>query len=205
LKVLNNKADAVEWLKLTQNLLEQTDNHIEREAVAGFMQKLVETLQYHEWRYYVLNDPLISDPEYDKLFHWLSALEQEHPALVLPGSPTSRVASDLTEDFPSVKHWSPMLSLSNAYNDEDLLAFDKRVKGHCNLAADEMVSYHVEPKFDGGSLVLQYENDVLTSAATRGNGEYGELITTNARAMRSIPIKAQFSKYGIARAELRGK
>lgn len=162
-------------------------------------------LVYHEWRYYVCNDPLISDFEYDQLFKKLEAIETEQPDLVTPDSPTQRVSNDLTSDFNSVPHLIPMLSLGNSYNLEDLRDFDTQIKKLGQLTSDTAVTYSVEPKFDGGSIALVYENDLLTRGATRGNGTMGEEITANTRTIQSVPLRANFAKHGIQRAEVRGE
>jgi len=169
------------------------------------MGQLVEILNFHEHRYYVLNDPLISDTEYDLLYKKLESLEQHHPESIQADSPTQRVSSDLTENFPSVPHLKPMLSLDNSYNAEDLMDFDKQIRKLTGMSVDEEITYCVEPKFDGGTIVLVYENNNLARAATRGNGAMGEEITNNARAIRSIPVHANFAGAGITRAELRGE
>ena len=162
-------------------------------------------LRYHEWRYYVQDDPVLSDKEYDELFKQLEAIEAAHPELIVPDSPTQRVGSDLTGDFQSVPHLVPMLSLGNSYNAEDLAEFDRQVKRMLNMEEEDAVAYAVEPKYDGGTIVLVYENDKLVRAATRGNGVMGEEITHNARVVRSIPLTANFSKYGLHRVEVRGE
>ena len=162
-------------------------------------------LRYHEWRYYVQDDPVLSDFEYDTLFKQLEALEADHPELLTPDSPTQRVGSDLTGDFQSVPHLTPMLSLGNSYNAEDLAEFDRQVKRMLNMEETAEIAYAVEPKFDGGTIALVYENDRLVRAATRGNGVLGEEITHNARVIKSIPLTAQFSRYGLHRVELRGE
>ncbi len=166
---------------------------------------LQKVIRYHEWRYYVQNDPVLSDFEYDTLYKKLQQLETQFPDLVSPDSPTQRVSPDLTEGFASVAHLTPMLSLENSYNADDLNDFDEQIKKLCLIAAEIDIEYCVEPKFDGGTIALVYENDVLVRGATRGNGSLGEEITNNARAMRTIPLKANFSKYGIVKAELRGE
>ena len=166
---------------------------------------LASVIRYHEWRYALLNDPVISDFEYDQLYKQLEALELEHPELVNPDSPTQRVSADLTADFNTVAHLTPMLSLDNSYDAEDLRDFDEAVKKLCGLPKDADVAYCAEPKFDGGTIALVYGNDRLTRAATRGNGEMGDEITANMRTLRSIPLQADFSQYGIAKAELRGE
>ncbi|MCB0602942.1 MAG: NAD-dependent DNA ligase LigA [Saprospiraceae bacterium] len=167
--------------------------------------QLGDALRYHEWRYYVLNDPVISDFEYDQLYKQLESLEAAHPSWKQPDSPTQRVSSDLTDLFRTVAHLRPMLSLDNSYNAEDLRSFDEQVKKLNFLPADAEVEYSVEPKFDGGSIAVVYENDFLVRAATRGNGVEGEEITNNIRTIRSIPLKADFKIHGIYRAELRGE
>lgn len=169
------------------------------------IESLREVLKFHEWKYYVQNDPILSDFEYDQLYKKLEAIELKHPELITSDSPTQRVASDLNEDFAPVAHTVPMLSLGNSYNAEDLYDFDKQIKKLTNLDIGEDIEYCVEPKFDGGSIALVYENDYLVRGATRGNGTMGEEMTPNAKAMPSIPLKAAFSKLGIVKAELRGE
>lgn len=180
----------------------QTDNLLYKKLVKEDVEALRNVIKYHDWKYYVNSEPSISDVEYDKIFKALKDLEQAHPELITKDSPTQNVAQVLTNDFTSVAHTVPMLSLSNSYNAEDLNAFDESVK---KLSGKEEVAYCVEPKFDGASIALVYEQDVLVRAATRGNGTEGEEITSNAREIRSIPQKANFSKYGIAKIELRGE
>lgn len=171
-------------------------------ADLGSLRKL---LQYHEWKYYVKNDPVISDHEYDLLFKQLQAIEAKHPELITPDSPTQRVATDLVTVFNTVKHLVPMLSLENSYNEEDLKDFDAQVKKLTNIPKEEVIEYSVEPKFDGGSIALVYENDVLVRAATRGNGLEGEEITANIKTLQSVPLNAPFSSLGMKIVELRGE
>ncbi|BDS09636.1 NAD-dependent DNA ligase LigA [Aureispira anguillae] len=179
----------------------------ETEATAkAQIEQLCEVIVYHEWRYYILDQPILSDFEYDSLFKKLEALEKAFPSLLRPDSPTQRVSNDLTEHFETVAHLTPMLSLENSYNAEDLNDFDERVKKHIQAEyTDQDITYCVEPKFDGGTIVLVYENDLLVRAATRGNGAQGDDITPNAKAIRTIPLSANFSKYGIQKVELRGE
>jgi DNA ligase (NAD+) len=160
---------------------------------------------FHEYKYYIQNDPLISDFEYDQLFKQLEALEAAYPTLVSPSSPTQRISADLTDTFSSVAHLKPMLSLANSYNRDDLTDFDTQIKKILGLPADQDIDYVVEPKFDGSSISLIYENDRLIRAATRGNGSVGEEITANARVIKSIPLEARFSTAGIHRVEIRGE
>ena len=169
------------------------------------LHELRHLLAYHEHRYYVQNEPVISDKEYDELYKQLERLEDENPELITPDSPTQRVGSDLDGDFQSVPHLIPMLSLGNSYNEEDLIEFDKQVKRMLNIEEEVPLAYAVEPKYDGGSIALVYENDQLVRAATRGNGELGEEITANARVIRSVPLFAEFSRYGLSKVELRGE
>ena len=174
-------------------------------AVDQRLADLQRLILYHEYRYYILNDPVISDYEYDQLYKQLEAIEEAYPELVTPDSPTQRVSADLTAEFPSVRHLTPMLSLDNSYNEEDLYDFDRQVRKLTGLGDEATVEYAVEPKFDGGSIALVYENDRLLRAATRGNGQEGEEITANARVIRSIPLRAKFSGRGAFRVELRGE
>ncbi len=167
--------------------------------------QLKSVLQFHEHRYYVLNDPLISDYEYDQLYKKLEHIEEHRPAWVTGDSPTQRVATDLSAALDTVSHLRPMLSLANSYDEADLIEFDMQVKKLCRLSADVSVTYCVEPKYDGGSIAIVYENDVLVRAATRGNGVLGEEMTPNARTIRTIPLKVGFKNLGIAKAELRGE
>ena len=166
---------------------------------------LRQLIVYHEWRYYLLNDPVISDFEYDQLYKQLEAIEADAPDLITPDSPTQRVSTDLSSDFPSVAHLTPMLSLANSYNAEDLKEFDQQIKRFLKMEEDADIVYAVEPKFDGGSIALVYENDLLVRAATRGNGTLGEEMTANARAIRSVPLGAKFSNYHLHKIEVRGE
>ena len=182
-------------------------------ATAGFLQQQIpadqqniqllrSVLRFHEYRYYVLNDPLISDYEYDTLYKALVALETADPTLVTPDSPTQRVGKGLTKVFPTVQHLVPMLSLENSYNAEDLEDWDRKVRELSGLKA---VEYCVEPKFDGASISLVYENNHLVRGVTRGDGVQGEDITNNIKQVRSIPLSANLRKYGIDEIEIRGE
>ena len=141
----------------------------------------------HEERYYVLNDPEITDAAFDALMHELQALEGEHPELVTPDSPTQRVGGRPTQGFPTVEHLSQMLSLDNAYDEADLRAFDERLRKGAGLG-DSAVPYVAELKIDGLSIALTYENRRLVRGATRGDGVRGEDVTANVRTIRSIPL-----------------
>ena len=192
------------FYELSKDLLQPRPMPSPEEA-ESVMRDLHDVIIYHEWRYYVQNDPVISDYEYDQLFKKLEDLEAHFPELVAPDSPTQRVSADLTEEFPSVEHLTPMLSLANSYDAEDLRDFDEQVKKLTLTPEEEEVEYVVEPKFDGGTIALVYENDRLARAATRGNGVMGEEMTANARVIRSIPLKAGFSQYRLNKVELRGE
>jgi DNA ligase (NAD+) len=186
------------WLERTQSLLQTLKKGIESSKI----EELRSVLRFHEHRYYILNDPLLSDYEYDQLFKALEKIEKENPTLISPDSPTQRVAHELTREFPTVQHLVPMLSLDNSYNADDLLDFDRKVS---ELSGLEQISYCVEPKFDGGSISLIYENDQLVRAATRGDGVAGDEVTINIRQIHSVPLTAPFSKFGIQQAEIRGE
>jgi DNA ligase (NAD+) len=164
--------------------------------------ELREVLKFHEYRYYILNDPLISDYEYDMLYKGLERLEKENPDLIVPDSPTQRVAKELTKEFPTVDHLVPMLSLDNSYNSEDLIDFDRRAR---ELVGLKEIEYCIEPKFDGASISLIYEDDKLVRGATRGDGVRGDDVTPNIRQIKTLPLSAKFSDYGLHTVELRGE
>lgn len=163
---------------------------------------LRDVLRFHEYRYYILSDPLISDKEYDVLFTALEKLEKNNPSLIVSDSPTQRVAKGLTTQFPVVQHLVPMLSLENSYNADDLRDFDRKAK---ELSGLSDIEYCVEPKFDGAGISLIYEDDKLVRGATRGDGVEGEEITINLKQIRSIPLSAKFSAHGIKQVEIRGE
>ena len=165
--------------------------------------QLVYVLHYHEWRYYVKDEPLLADVEYDQLFNLLQQFETEHPDWITSDSPTQRIGSDLSSDVEAVKHISPMLSLPNSYNAEDLHDFHQQMVKR--LGEEAQIEYVVEPKFDGGTVVVVYEDDQLARGATRGNGVEGDDITANIRVMRTVPLSAGFSEHGLNQVELRGE
>ncbi len=166
------------------------------------IEQLITELRQHEHAYYVLNSPSISDWEYDKLFEKLKEIENKNPELVKDYSPTQRISDALTKTFETVEHSVPMISLDNSYNENDLLEYERKIK---ELTKKEEIELTIEPKFDGSSIALLYENDLLTRAATRGDGTYGDNITQNAKAIKSIPLLANFSQWGIKKIELRGE
>lgn len=144
-------------------------------------------LNYHIYRYNVLADPVITDPEYDALYNELKALENAHPELVTPDSPTQRAGSDLSDEFAKTRHVAPILSLSNTYNEAEIRAWDER--NLKLLPTGTELEYTLEPKLDGLTVVLTYDNGLLTLGATRGNGEVGDVVTPNIRTIRSIPLR----------------
>ena len=149
-------------------------------------ERLRQELEHHNRRYYVLDDPEIGDAEYDRLFRELAELEQEHEDLRRPDSPTQRVGAPPMAEFAEVQHRAPMLSLGNAFEDEEVRAFDRRVREALGV---EEVEYAVEPKFDGLAISLAYREGVFTQGATRGDGATGEDVTPNLRTVRSIPLR----------------
>jgi len=185
--------------KLTNSLLAASKTHpIEKTK----LEELKDALRFHEYRYAIMNDPLISDFEYDGLYKQLEHIESAHPELVTADSPTQRVARGLTKEFPTTQHLVPMLSLENSYNEQDLLDWDRRAR---ELTGLDVLEYCVEPKFDGASISLTYENDVLLRGVTRGDGVAGDEITANIRQIRSVPLGAAFSRYGLQVVEIRGE
>ncbi|MEJ2654609.1 MAG: NAD-dependent DNA ligase LigA [Acidihalobacter sp.] len=164
--------------------------------------ELREQIELHNYRYYVLDDPLVPDAEYDRLMRELQALEAEHPGLVTPESPTQRVGAKPAVGFGEVRHAIPMLSLDNCFSDDELTAFDRRVRER--LERDEHVDYVAEPKLDGLAVSLRYEDGRLVQGATRGDGTTGEDITQNVRTVHSIPLRLRGE--GVPRVlEVRGE
>ena len=182
---------------------------------------LISILNYADWKYYVKDNPVLADKEYDTLFALLKKVEAENPSMVLPDSPTQRIAKGLNSDFETVPHLVPMLSLDNSYNAEDLQDWHERnlkllakdqapdlfgdSDMHRDASAGMTIEYCVEPKFDGASISLVFENDQLKRGATRGNGIQGDDITTNTRQIKSIPLSADFSSDNIVQLEMRGE
>jgi len=165
--------------------------------VASRINELREEIRKHDYRYYVLDDPLISDAEYDAMMAELIRLEKEHPEFITADSPTQRIGGAVAEKFETVTHRYPLLSLDNTFSLEGLRDFNRRVS---RTVSD--VSYVAELKIDGVSIALVYENGVLASAATRGDGRVGEDVTANVRAIKSIPLKLNRQ---ISRLEVRGE
>lgn len=165
----------------------------QQESVVERIDTLRQTIAEHNHRYYVLDAPTLSDAQYDALMHELQALEQAHPDLITPDSPTQRVGSQPLEAFGTVRHAVAMLSLGNAFDEAEVIAFDKRVhdtlRGAGMLADDEQVTYQAEYKLDGLAISVRYENGELVQAATRGDGQTGEDVTSNIRTLRSLPLR----------------
>lgn len=155
------------------------------EALRTRAARLREQIEHHNYQYYVLDDPQISDAEFDQLFRELQEIEVTHPELHTPDSPTQRVGAAPAAEFVPAKHGQPMLSLNNAFDDVEVEAFDRRIR---DALAVETVEYAVEPKFDGLAINLVYEAGVLVRGATRGDGYTGEDVTANLRTVRSIPL-----------------
>ncbi len=172
------------------------------ESVRRRVEELRRLIDYHNYRYYVLDDPEIPDSEYDRLMRELQALEEEYPELVTPDSPTRRVGAPPREEFGEVVHKVPMLSLANAFSDEELREFDARVRRL--LGTEGPVRYAAEPKLDGLAVSLRYEEGRLVQGATRGDGYRGEDVTANVRTIEAIPPKLR-GKGWPAVLEVRGE
>lgn len=172
-------------------------------SVIEQMRQLIQLIAKHNHAYYVMDQPTISDSEYDHLFHQLKALEEQYPDLVQSDSPTTKVGGQALSKFESVTHVVPMLSLGNVFNQEDLFAFARRVE---ERLPNQKVQYEVELKLDGLAISLWYENGVLVRGVTRGDGETGEDITQNVKTIRNLPKFLHSEKYEIPRLlEVRGE
>ena len=165
-------------------------------------QKLRETIERHNYYYYVLDEPTVPDAEFDQLFLELQRLEQHYPELITPESPTQRVGSASLKEFSQVIHRTPMLSLSNAFEEAEVISFDRRV---CQGLEAGEIEYAVEPKFDGLAVSLCYENGLLVTGATRGDGFTGEDVTVNLRTIKSIPLHFTDGIQGATSLEVRGE
>lgn len=175
-------------------------------SVEKRIEELRKEILRHDYNYYVLAQPVISDEKYDLLVKELEKLESENPQLITEDSPTQRVGKDLTKEFKPVKHKIPMLSLSNTYDEQDLFDFDRRVRE--SLSEDDKPEYVVELKIDGASVSINYVNGKLKTAATRGDGSVGEEITNNVKTIRSVPLKIDtelINKYHLEDFEVRGE
>lgn len=157
-----------------------SDSSIEKK-----IKTLSEELTEHNYKYYVLNEPSISDYEFDQKLKELQKLEEAHPDLADPNSPTKRVGGDITKKFKVITHEYPMLSLDNTYSKEEIIDWENRIK----KLTDVTLEYVCELKYDGVAISLKYENGVLKEAVTRGDGTKGEEITANVRTIRTIPLQ----------------
>src|SRR6266576_1234533 len=190
----------------------KTSSDIERRA-----RELREELDRHNHLYHVEAKPTISDREYDRLMQELIDLEKEHPELITPDSPTQRVGGDIQTELKSVRHAVPMMSIDNTYNEAEVRAFDERVRKALGLAKREDdpalfsgrpkgdvtdVAYVLEPKIDGASVSLRYEDGQLVLAATRGRGNIGDDITVNARTIKSIPLQLRTQHSALSTPEI---
>jgi DNA ligase (NAD+) len=172
------------------------------QSVSNRIEKLRSEIREHDYRYYVLAEPTISDSQYDRLMRELIELESTHPELLTPDSPSQRVGGQPTKEFPTVTHRVPMLSLSNVYSEEEILDFDRRVK---TLLGIQPYHYVCELKFDGLAVSLTYENGILTRGATRGDGIQGDDVTTNLKTIRSIPLRLRTKEKTLMNVEVRGE
>lgn len=188
-----------------QQIFEQAKSFLSVESTLPAIEQISQLqhiIRCADWRYYIANDPLLADAEYDQLFTKLKKIEAQFPELKTIDSPTQRVAYGISERLPTVAHLVPMLSLDNTYNATDLQEWAKRCEG---LLPNEKIEYCVEPKYDGASISLIYENGILTRAATRGDGVQGEEITINVKQIKSIPLAAKLMQEGVAQIEIRGE
>ena len=171
-------------------------------AIADRVKSLRQLLHHHNYRYHVLDNPEISDGEYDCLMQELLSLEREHPGLASIDSPTVRVGAPAREAFETVPHAVPMLSLDNAFSELDIIEFDARVKKYLQIQGP--VLYTAEPKLDGVAVELIYENGILVMASTRGDGLSGEVITANIKTIRSVPLQLRSESFD-GHIEVRGE
>ncbi len=171
------------------------------DRIAARIGELRQKIEYHNYRYYVLDDPEISDAEYDRMFRELLELEEAHPELASPDSPTQRVGGEPLERFEKVEHHAPMLSLANAFSEDELRAFHRRI---CNLLDVQDVAYVTELKIDGVAIALTYEKGRFVRGATRGNGVVGEDVTPNLKTVKHIPLRLKDCDR-ISRMEVRGE
>ena len=160
-----------------------------KDEIRKKIEKLRKDINFHNHRYYVLDDPVVSDKGYDSMMRELLELEQEYPEFYDENSPTVRVGGNVLNKFKKIEHKIPMMSLEDGFNDEEIFAFDKKIKRFLNMDEDGDIAYFVEPKFDGLSVCLIYENGRMVNASTRGDGHIGEDVTQNIKTIRSIPLE----------------
>ncbi|MBI5468945.1 MAG: NAD-dependent DNA ligase LigA, partial [Deltaproteobacteria bacterium] len=159
----------------------------EKEAQKEITRLKVE-INYHNYRYYVLDSPAVTDAEYDRLMRRLEELEAKFPSLVTQDSPTQRVGAAPLEAFGTVTHTIPMLSLKNAFSSDEAVEFDERIKRYLKMDLGTDIEFAVEPKLDGLAVELVYEDGLFTKGSTRGDGYTGEDVTLNLRTVRTIPL-----------------
>jgi len=177
---------------------------LNRNKLISRISELRKLIREYDHSYYILAESKVSDYEYDQIYNELVELEKQNPDLITPDSPTQRVGSDLTKEFPEVKHTYPMLSLSNSYEEKDLIDFDKRIKNMLGIDTD--IEYVTELKIDGVSISILYEKGIIKRAATRGDGFVGEEVTNNIKTIRSLPLSVNMSKNNPPSAfEVRGE
>ena len=164
------------------------------------IEKLRNALHHHNYRYYVLDDPEISDAEYDRMMQELMRIEEAHPELVSPDSPTARVGAAPLEKFETISHTIPMLSLENGFTDEEIMLFDERIRRF--LKTDRPIRYTAEPKMDGVAVEVVYENGRIVTASTRGDGVTGEVITANVKTIATLPLRIQATEASPAPSHL---
>ena len=172
------------------------------DQIAARLAELRKEIESHNYQYYVLDDPLIPDEEYDRMFRELLELERQHPELAAPDSPTQRVGAEPQEKFGKVKHYRPMLSLANAFNEKELRAFQKRVS---NLLETSQIDFVSELKIDGVAVALTYQQGQFVRGATRGNGLVGEDVSSNLRTVKSIPLRLRSGEPSPDVVEIRGE
>ena len=175
----------------------------DKEKIRQEIERLRQEIRRHDYLYYVLAQPEISDYEYDQLMKRLEELERQYPEFITPDSPTQRVSGEPTKEFPVVRHRKPMLSLANTYNEDEVRDFDRRVRSL--LQPGESYEYVCELKIDGVAMSLIYENGVLVRGATRGDGERGDDVTNNVKTIRSIPLKIEADEPYLLNIEVRGE
>ena len=191
------------YVEEVHSLIGSHNETMDKKEASKSIDEAKRLIRYFDHLYYVKGESPLSDLNYDRLFSIVKKIEAAYPELVTPDSPTQRIADNFNNDFATVSHAMPMLSLENSYNAEDLKDFHRRV---CeNLPSDSTVQYTVEPKFDGSSIALLYDNNSLVRAATRGNGIAGDDITANAKAIKSLPLHADFASDNIHSIEIRGE
>ncbi|MFA6914731.1 MAG: NAD-dependent DNA ligase LigA, partial [Endomicrobiia bacterium] len=159
--------------------------------IAKQIEELRNQIRQHDYFYYCLDDPKISDFDYDNLFKQLQALENSNPQFITQDSPTQRVSGSVSSTFNQVKHKVPMLSLDNSYSTDDILQWYARIKKNIS---DDDIEFIVEPKIDGLSASLTYINNLFVIGCTRGDGEYGEDITENLKTVKNIPLKLIYNQ-----------